>query len=185
MIETPRASRRAAELSHIGAALKEERLIFGITQKQAAKQFGISLKALRNLEQGSDAVSLSTVRQILKYFGKELRVGDIILAPAQHNKKRPRLKTVLETLQMLKPILEKKFNVESMALFGSCAKDQATKNSDIDLAVKYKKPPTFSTLGRMTVFLETLLDGHKVDLVEMDKMIPEVATTARKEFIYV
>lgn len=181
----PRISSHASELSLIGATLKEERMTVGMTQEQIAKQFNVSLKALRNLEQGKGGVSLSTASQILEYFGKELRVGDIILAPSRPPKRRPRPNQVLETLRMVKPVLEKKFNVETLALFGSCARDESTNRSDIDLAVNFKEPPSFSLLGRMTTFLETLFDGRRVDLVEMKKMIPSVARSAEKEFIYV
>jgi len=181
MAKLPRLSNRASELSHIGAALKEERMTFGMTQEQVSKQFEVSLKALRNLEQGKGGVPLSTVSQILKYFGKELRVGDIVIAPTRLPKNRPRLMPVLEALRLVKPVLEKKFKVESMAVFGSCARDQATNKSDIDLAVRFNEAPSFSTLGRMTTFLEALFNGRKVDLVEMDKMLPEVVLTAKKE----
>lgn len=185
MAGTPRTSSRPSKLSHIGATLKEDRMTFGMTQEQVAKQFGVSLKSLRNLEQGRDGVSLSTTSQILKYFGKELRVGDIVISPARIKRKRPRLQPVLETLRMVKPVLETKFHVESLILFGSCARDQATNKSDIDLAVTFTESPTFSTLGRMTVFLETLFEGCKVDLVEKTKLIPDVLQTAKRDFVNV
>ena len=181
----PRDSRRTSELSLIGAALKEERMAIGMTQQQVAKQFGVSLKAIRNLEQGMDGVSLSTASQILEYFGKELRVGDIVMAPLRLKKKRPRANKILEVLRRIKPVLETKFKVESLALFGSCARDQATNTSDIDLAVKFKEPPSFSTIGRMVVFLEFLFEGQKVDLVNMEEMVPRVIRSAKKEFVYV
>ncbi|MBX2986997.1 MAG: XRE family transcriptional regulator [Bdellovibrionaceae bacterium] len=173
------------ELALIGEALKEERRLLGMTQAQAARQFKISLKALRNLEQGYGGVTLATASQILEYMGKQLRVGDIIASPANQPMKRPRRKQILETLELVKPVLQKKFSVDKIALFGSCARDEATKNSDIDLAIHFSKPPTFSSLGRLTVFLEALFDGRKTDIVEFKKMIPEVATKAKRDFIYV
>jgi predicted nucleotidyltransferase/DNA-binding XRE family transcriptional regulator len=173
------------ELALIGEALREERRLLGLTQEQAARQFKISLKALRNLEQGYGGVTLATASQILEYMGKQLRVGDIITTPVNRLAKRPRRQQVLEILKLVKPVLEKKFSMEKIALFGSCARDEATKSSDIDIAIHFSKPPTFSSLGRLTAFLEALFDGRKIDLIEFEKMIPEVAAKAKRDFIYV
>lgn len=173
------------ELAQIGDSLKEERRLLGMTQEEAARQFKISLKALRNLEQGYGGVPLATAAKIFEYLGKQLRVGDIVTASPEKNLKRPRREQILETLQLVKPVLEKKFAVEKMALFGSCARDEASKKSDIDLAVHFLKPPTFSSLGKLTVFLETLFDGRKVDLVEFNKMNPEVKAQIESDLIYV
>jgi predicted nucleotidyltransferase/DNA-binding XRE family transcriptional regulator len=173
------------ELALIGDALREERRLLGLTQEQVARQFKISLKALRNLEQGYGGVTLATASKILGYMGKQLRVGDIVTSPANRPAKRPRRQQVLEILELVKPVLQKKFSVEKIALFGSCARDEATKNSDIDLAINFSKSPTFSSLGRLTAFLEALFDGRKIDLVEFEKMIPEVAAKAKRDFIYV
>ena len=185
MNDEPRKASRPAELSAIGAVLKEERIKLGMTQAQVAKQFGLGLKILRNLEQGVGNVSFTSVLKVLKLFGKEIRVGDIVMSPRKQPKTRPRRDSTLKTLKLVSPILNKKFNVEKVALFGSCARDQAKKSSDIDIAVQFSKKPSFSVLGKLTVFLETIFDGNKVDLVEFDKMIPEVRKTAEKDFIYV
>lgn len=173
------------EIVIIGDALREERRLLGMTQEQVAKQFKISLKALRNLEQGYGGVTLTTASKILEFMGKQLRIGDIVSVPASKNSKRPRRQHILETLDLVMPVLKKKFSVEKIALFGSCARDEATKKSDIDIAVHFSECPTFSSLGRLTIFLEALFDGRKIDLVEFDKMIPEVKEKAKSDFIYV
>jgi len=173
------------ELAHIGDSLREERRLLGMTQEEAARQFKISLKALRNLEQGYGGVTLATASKIFEYMGKQLRVGDIVTSSVERPTKRPRRQQVLETLQLVRPVLDKKFSAKKITLFGSCARDEATKHSDIDIAILFSKPPTFSTLGKLTVFLEALFDGRKVDLVEFDKMIPAVKAQAEKDFIYV
>jgi len=185
MNKEPRKASRPAELSAIGAALKEERMRLGMTQTQVAKQFGISLKVLRNLEQGLGNVSFASVLKVLELFGKELRVGDIVMSPRKQSKSRPRRDNILNTLKLIRPILDRKFNVEKVALFGSCARDEAKKTSDIDLAVQFSKKPNFTILGKLTVFLETLFEGKKVDLVEFSKMVPDVLKAAEEDFIYV
>jgi len=174
------------ELSTLADAIKTERRLLGMTQKEAALQFKISLKALRNLEQGYGSVTLATASTILEYMGKQFRIGDIVtIPPARGPQKRPRRDQILETLTLVKPVLERKFNVDKIALFGSCARDEAPGKSDIDIAVNFSKPPTFSSLGRLNIFLESLLDGRKVDLVEFQKMVPAIAAKARRDFKYV
>lgn len=173
------------ELTLIGDSLKYERQLLGMTQEEVANHFKISLKALRNLEQGYGSVTLGTAAKILEYLGKQLRVGDIATTPNNKNLKKPNQKQILETLLLVKPVLNKKFDIEQIALFGSCARNEAKKNSDIDIAVRFLTPPTFGSLGRLTLFLESLFDGRKVDIVEFDKMLPEVTKQAMRDFIYV
>lgn len=94
-------------LELIGDALREERRLLGLTQEQAARQFKVSLKALRNLEQGYGGVTLTTASKILEYMGKQLRVGDIVTSPVNKPVKRPRRQQILETLELVKPVLQK------------------------------------------------------------------------------
>lgn len=176
---------RPNTLSQLSATLKEERAALGLTQQEAAKKLNISLKSLRNLEQGYGGVTLESATQILKLFGKEIRVGDVIVAKKPSTKKRPRRADVMEALKLVKPVLQNKFNVTKLVFFGSAARDEASRMSDIDIAVQFKASPTFSTIGRMKAFLEALFDGHTVDLVELDKMKPEVKAAAKKDFINV
>ncbi len=185
MEKSLRRHKNPRTLSTIGAALKEERLLLGMTQVQAAKQFGVSLKALRNLEQGHGGVTLATATEILEYLGRELRVGDLVMSPRATALPRPRRTQVLETLELVRPVLDRKFQVKTLALFGSCARDEAKKSSDIDLAVEFEGKVDFKLLGKLTTFLETLFDGRKVDIVEIEKLIPEVRTNAERDFVYV
>ncbi len=57
-----------------------------------------------------------------------------------------------------------RFGVQSLRLFGSVAREEATADSDVDLLVSFREKPTFSLYMRLRIFLEDLL-GAKVDLV--------------------
>lgn len=57
-----------------------------------------------------------------------------------------------------------KFNVKSLAVFGSVAKGTASADSDIDILVSYTKTPGFFEFLNLKEYLETLL-GKRVDLV--------------------
>jgi len=87
------------------------------------------------------------------------------------------------TIQNIKrkatPILERR-GVNRAALFGSTARGEAKKNSDIDLLVKLKKGKTLFDIVRLKLELEKKL-GRKVDLVEYDAIRPLLKETILNE----
>ena len=60
-------------------------------------------------------------------------------------------------------MLRQKFNVQTIRLFGSVARDEAGIDSDIDLLVGFEETPTLFEFMRLRSFLEGLF-GRKVDL---------------------
>ncbi|HKI05577.1 MAG TPA: nucleotidyltransferase family protein [Thermoanaerobaculia bacterium] len=56
------------------------------------------------------------------------------------------------------------FGVESLRLFGSVAREEASAESDVDLLVKFRETPSFSGYMKLRIFLEDLL-GARVDLI--------------------
>ena len=46
-------------------------------------------------------------------------------------------KALKEKIKELKPVLEKKYKVKSIGLFGSFARDEANEDSDIDILVEF------------------------------------------------
>lgn len=57
-----------------------------------------------------------------------------------------------------------RFGVKTLRLFGSVARDEAARDSDIDLLVGFQETPSFSRFMKLRIFLEDLL-GATVDLV--------------------
>lgn len=70
---------------------------------------------------------------------------------------------VLTILEAHRNDLER-FEVESLRLFGSVARGEASPESDVDLLVSFRRTPTFSGYMKLRIFLEDLL-GAKVDLI--------------------
>jgi predicted nucleotidyltransferase len=58
----------------------------------------------------------------------------------------------------------KRLGVESLALFGSVARDEAAQDSDVDLLLDMKAPASFDGYMAVKLFLEGLLNC-RVDLV--------------------
>jgi uncharacterized protein len=70
---------------------------------------------------------------------------------------------ILNLLRQDKVFIQKSFGVESLALFGSFARNEQRLDSDIDFLVRLKEPKA-SSLVRLVGYLEKKLN-HKVDVV--------------------
>ena len=71
---------------------------------------------------------------------------------------------VLARLRERLPLLRAQYGIESLALFGSVAREDARPDSDIDLLVTFEGAPTFAGYMGLKEDLEALL-GCPVDLV--------------------
>jgi predicted nucleotidyltransferase len=90
---------------------------------------------------------------------------------------------ILAKLQSAKPALEKKYNIKTIALFGSYSRTDATPESDIDLLVDFKKPIGIEFVD-FAYELEFLLQ-HKVDLVSLKGIKPKYLNAIQPDLIYV
>ncbi|MEK6752878.1 MAG: nucleotidyltransferase family protein [Chloroflexota bacterium] len=77
----------------------------------------------------------------------------------------------------------KKFGVRSISLFGSIARNQARKRSDIDLLVDFNRPIGLFEFARLKLYLEELL-SRKVDLVTPEALRKELRENILREAIH-
>ncbi len=91
-----------------------------------------------------------------------------------------------EALQILKSHKQElaKFDVKSLAIFGSVARDEAGPESDVDILVEFSKTPSFDGYMELKFFLEDIL-GRSVDLVTHDALKPRIRPYVEKELLYV
>jgi uncharacterized protein len=75
-----------------------------------------------------------------------------------------------------------KLNITSLKLFGSFARDEAKKSSDIDLLIKFDRPVGFFHMFKVKAWLGKKL-GRKVDLVMVDALLPEFRQQVESEMI--
>ena len=68
------------------------------------------------------------------------------------------------------PIL-KRNGVVRAGIFGSYARNEATKNSDVDILIQFKGRKSLFDLVRLEMYLEKKI-GRKVDLVEYSTIHP-------------
>ncbi|MBR5620930.1 helix-turn-helix transcriptional regulator [Candidatus Saccharibacteria bacterium] len=64
-------------MNKIAEYIKNERKNAGLTQEEFAMRSGLSLKFVRDLEQGKPTVRMDKVAQALSMFGKEPVPGDM------------------------------------------------------------------------------------------------------------
>lgn len=95
-------------------------------------------------------------------------------------------KIILAFLKLHKNELKEIYGVESLALFGSYSRDEATDKSDVDILFKLKKEQKLSIFKylKLLTFLENKLQ-HKVDLVREEKIKPMLKEYISKDIIYV
>lgn len=72
------------------------------------------------------------------------------------------------------------FNVKTLSLFGSVARDEAGPESDVDLLVEFNGITTFDRYMKLKMFLEDLL-GRRVDLVTRKGIRPQIAPSIERE----
>jgi predicted nucleotidyltransferase len=92
--------------------------------------------------------------------------------------------TTLAILNKLKPVLQQRFGVIELALFGSTVRDEATENSDVDILVSFDGVATSERYFGVQFYLEDNL-GCAVDLVTDKAVRPELRPHIEKEAICV
>ncbi len=93
------------------------------------------------------------------------------------------LQNILEKLKQVKPELEKKYPITGIGVFGSYARGEAGKESDVDIAVDINGAMGLSFVA-MADEIEALL-GIKTDVIPLRSIKPEYRTYIEKDIIYV
>ena len=89
------------------------------------------------------------------------------------------LKTLAEHYEQLES-----YGVTRIGLFGSCVRNEATQNSDIDLLVDIRKDrKTFRNFMSLNYFLEELFQ-NKVELVTLQSLSPYIGPHILKTVEY-
>ncbi|MEL6468571.1 MAG: nucleotidyltransferase family protein [Cyanobacteria bacterium J06623_4] len=84
----------------------------------------------------------------------------------------------------MKPILQEKYGVTHLGIFGSVARDEATENSDVDVVMEIEIPNLFTSVN-IKEDLEAEL-GIPVDLVQYrERMNTYLKARIEKDAVYV
>lgn len=93
------------------------------------------------------------------------------------------LKLINDILRKYMPELEEKYKVKNIGIFGSYARQEQRKSSDIDILVSFNEPIGWEFVD-LKEFLESMLD-EKVDLVTIGSLKPQLRERILREVIYV
>jgi predicted nucleotidyltransferase len=99
------------------------------------------------------------------------------------------MKTLAEIktqLELLKPVLKDKFQVETIGIFGSYSQGQQNRKSDVDILVTFIEPNDIDLIDFIALkqFLHRKL-GVKVDLVEKSVLKARIKNRILEETVYV
>ena len=98
------------------------------------------------------------------------------------NKKRE-LKEIGKILKVNKPLLEKRFKIKEIGLFGSRVRGEERKKSDLDILVGFYE--VISLLDFVALERElSELTGEKVDLVMKSALKPRIGRNILSEVMY-
>jgi len=89
---------------------------------------------------------------------------------------------ILDVLRQNKSFFKHKFDIDNIMLFGSYARDEATKDSDVDIMIE-SKTRSFDNKYDIKVFLEKKLN-KRVEIVYIDSVHPFLMRFISKELIY-
>jgi uncharacterized protein len=78
-------------------------------------------------------------------------------------KKKLSKKEIMNLIKIEKTFLKKNFGVLNIGLFGSYARDQQNKDSDIDFLVEFSKP-SFDCLAGLQIYMEKKFN-KKIEIV--------------------
>ena len=88
---------------------------------------------------------------------------------------------IIMTLKSAKPLLEEKYSVKTLALFGSYSRNEASDSSDVDILVAFHK-----NIGILYIDLADELElilHQKVDLVSANAIKPKYFDAIKPDLI--
>jgi len=94
------------------------------------------------------------------------------------------IQEIKKELELLKPILKKRFKVDTIDIFGSYARGEQTDSSDVDILVTYLEMVSFFTIYDLEKFLQRKL-GVKVDVVSKKFLNPNIKDKVLQEAVSV
>lgn len=93
------------------------------------------------------------------------------------------LEEIKKALSSRKPILEERFQVKQIGVFGSVARSDQDETSDIDILVEFSGPVGWEFIDLLDYLQEVL--GTKVDLVTPEALKPQLREKILSEVSYI
>ena len=98
-------------------------------------------------------------------------------------KMQPDKETILQRLKEVKPLLQERYHLTELAIFGSYARDEQTMQSDIDIMVKMSTPD-FRNYSNIYHSLEEAFPGIVVQIVSRGAIKPQYFKYVEPDLLY-
>lgn len=162
-----------------GINLKQLRKSRGFTQEQLGIIAGMTKSQVSKMERGllGSDTTISRVLSALGYSTKIICVD----SRSELDSERDR---ILDILRVFKVNNADKYGIESLALFGSVARNEQNEDSDIDILISLKTPSLYLYVG-LKNDLESVL-RREVDIISAkSKLREEFRESISEDLIYV
>lgn len=159
--------------------IKSIRKARGMTQEQVGILAGMSKSQVSRMENGTLG-STETYERVLSAMGYRLVVA------LEDMRKSDRIDRdyILSLLKVYYLCNKNRYNIETLGLFGSFARNEGNESSDIDIFIGLEKPNLF-TYSIIAHQLETVFGRH-VDLISSKAILKDsFRKRVEKEVIYV
>ncbi len=93
------------------------------------------------------------------------------------------LEEIKQSLVQHKLILQERYKVSELGIFGSYVRQEQTENSDVDVLVEFSETPSLLKFVNLENYLSDNL-GVKVDLVHKKGLKPRIGERILAEVIY-
>ena len=94
------------------------------------------------------------------------------------------LEEIREIIDQHRPELKRQFHVDKIGVFGSYARGDQKKRSDVDFLVSFDKTISYFELAGLKIYIEEIT-GRKSDVVPFHNLRPEFRENVYKEVIYI
>jgi predicted nucleotidyltransferase len=92
------------------------------------------------------------------------------------------LNELKQQLQNHIELLNQRFKVKRLGIFGLYSRNEATPQSDVDILVEFSEPIGWEIVDLRDYLTELL--GHKVDLVTMKALKPQLKDEILRQVVY-
>jgi predicted nucleotidyltransferase len=93
------------------------------------------------------------------------------------------LEEIKRWLVQYKPVLQERYKVSELGIFGSYVRQEQTETSDVDLLVEFSEIPSLLKFVNLENYLSDNL-GVRVDLVHKAGLKPRIGERILREVVY-
>jgi predicted nucleotidyltransferase len=93
------------------------------------------------------------------------------------------LEEIRGLIEQHRPELKRQFHVDRIGVFGSYARGNQKKKSDVDFLVSFDVPVSYFTIGGLYAYLKEIT-GTDVDVVPREDLRPEFLENVLQDVVY-